>query len=63
MLVTFGGGSSFIPVSSSPSVASCPVPGFTTGPTGPTKCKKGFAKKTVHGKSKCVKRKHKKHKS
>jgi hypothetical protein len=60
MLVTFAGGTSaFIAVSPSPAVASCPLPGFKS--PSPLKCKKGFKKKTVHGKTKCVKVK-KKHK-
>lgn len=46
-------------ISDSPAVASCPLPGFKS--SSPTKCKKGFAKKTVHGKAKCVKRKKHKH--
>jgi len=48
--------------SHSPAVSSCPVPGFkSSGGGGSVKCKKGFKKKTVHGKAKCVKVK-KKHK-
>ena len=35
-------------------IQSCPVPGFTPK-NSPVKCKKGFKKKTVHGKVKCVK--------
>jgi hypothetical protein len=51
-----------VKVSSAPAVASCPVPGFKPPKTSPMKCKKGFVKKTVHGKAKCVMHKHKKHK-
>lgn len=35
MLVSFSAGSSFIPVSTAPRVASCPLPGFTTGKGSP----------------------------
>lgn len=56
----------FIPVLSVP---PAPTPGGGAQPASPApstpapmKCKKGSVKKTVHGKAKCVKRKHKKHK-
>lgn len=46
------------PASSStlPPVVSPPPPGSSTQATKPKKCKRGFRKKTVRGKRKCVKR-------
>jgi hypothetical protein len=83
-VLNFGAASPTVPLTSVPTVASCPVPGFTPASTstpvpvptipvppiaipalpprsGPAKCKKGFVRKTEHGKAKCVKRKKHKH--
>ncbi len=59
----------FTPVSVGAPGPTAPSGGGASGDTGPVpaakspaKCKKGFVKKKAHGKTTCVKRKHKKHK-
>jgi hypothetical protein len=52
------GGGGFVPPAVNPPTTAPPA---STPSKKPLKCKRGFRKKIVHGKRRCVKKKHEKH--